>query len=599
MGLFLVSGFRKYTGKVNSEDFLLIANTIGSMMTNVTLLGGSTFDIFAYSTLSTVGCTYTDTRNNNYQVQCQLPCLSHKCNEELQLQRLHTQKQHNDDGYGYDCVHVTAILSHEHYDSFAEISLTTEEPQLRVVLQDNQTYCMTTSTTRSEEVKSAGSDHQHQHQHQLQQERVIHTSPLPSWGLPLLPPDVRVYSGIWVTSDMLHLHKELQHQHQQRNSTVVASTPHSLLLSLLSMYNSNNSSMNNMNSNSMELKTIDPSISSLYALKRTEHLTASDSYTKDNPYVSYSTDILHSDDVSRLPPQIAMVSPYVLSDRYTFLPMLLNGFNASMSADTSIKNRRFHFIGASHMRYNFDGVIDILFGSDVIRNFQRKHNDLIIEKFYRYDRTNFISSLFANLKESCKLETSTSTSTPDRSEDSQEAAAVVFLQTGHWDLFLNGLRFIVANHTNYSPGYKLLQLFNDIFTGNLPCPGISHIVWMTAVPYPLCFSHRDHTPCEIIRGQRYNANIRAMNEYFLRGIVSSYANATSTHTSTTNKKKNNIRLSVIDAYSIIYPRIIYDENNELICSNHYSCREDGQRPRYTPGGAAVLQSILSVIGNGL
>eukprot|EP01041_Mallomonas_annulata_P008943 gene8943-18502_t len=608
-----------YDGWDHSTNFILYSFTVHqhSCHTNVSLLGGSSFDIFAYSTLSTVGCTYTDTRNNIYQVQCQLPCLSHKCIEELQL---HTDRRNNDNGNGNDCVHVTALLSHEHYDSFAEISLMTEEPQLRVVLQDNQTYCMATSaSTKSTKTKTSTLREIESGNHQQQlQPRLVHTSPLPSWGS-LLPPGVPVYSGIWVTNDMFNIHKQPQQHQQQHRSTQVGHVT------------KNHYTTNGNNNNQMEILIIDPSVS-VYTLKRSENLTAYDLHKTQSRLVSYTLDSdIFLSNITRTPPLISMTPSSVLSDRYNFLPLvhfktdnindininseqnynsshnnnnsnnniishILNGFNNSMSNDTTIKKRRFLFIGSSHMRYNFDGVIDFLFGSDVIRNIPRKHIDLIVRKLFRYDWTVLSSHLSDNLKNFCQLNIS--------SDDGTDTTQTVFVQTGHWDLRYNGLRYITHNHTE-SPGYKLLQLFDDIFTGTLPCPSISHIVWMTTVPHPMCFSHKDDSECHQSRGQRYNANIRALNEFFLKGILSSYANATSTSTSSTtstftttdNKEANHIRLSVIDAYSIIYPRIIYDENNEIINLNHYSSRNDGQRPMYTPGGAAVLQSMLSVIGD--
>eukprot|EP01041_Mallomonas_annulata_P009878 gene9878-20551_t len=186
-----------------------------------------------------------------------------------------------------------------------------------------------------------------------------------------------------------------------------------------------------------------------------------------------------------------------------------------MSNDTTIKLRNFLFLGASHMRYNFDGVIDFLFGGEVIRNIQRKHIDLIVEKLFRFDWNVFVSEMSEALERFCLL------------SDSK----VVFIQTGHWDLMLKGLRYIIRNYAD-SPGYKLLHTLRDIFSGALPCPGISHIVWMTAVPYLLCFSHKENSLCDTKRGQRYNANIRVLNEFFLRGLLSSYANVTANVTAT-------------------------------------------------------------------
>eukprot|EP01041_Mallomonas_annulata_P008772 gene8772-18143_t len=471
---------------------------------NVTLQGGSTFDIFAYNSLSTVSCSYTDTRNNRYQVQCRMPCITHKCIEE---QRLHTQH--------HDCIQLTALLSHEHYDSFGEISFTIEGLALHIILQDNQTYCMTPTTrltvkslsipmskSLKHQLHNNNNNNNQHHQHQWNWSM----STVPYWHK-LLPHGVRMYSGIWVTDDMLKL---LKHR---------------------------------------KITT------SLYVLKKSENLTAMDVHAKENLIVNHSTYISA--------PRISKIPPDVLSDR------------------------------ASHMRYNFDGVIEILFGSGVFRNIRRKHVDLIIENSFQFNWNAHISDIYIYMQKFCQA-----------NGNGNGNSRVVFIQSGHWDLRTKGLRYIIRNYTD-SPGYKLLQLFNDIFTGTIPCPGVRHIVWMTTVPHPLCSIYKDkdtdHISCDSTRGQRYNANIRALNEFFLRGILSSYNNATtsSSYNATTNTymilKKNVIQLSVIDAYSIIYPRIIYDENNELVCTDHYSCRYEKYGTIHTPGGAAVLQSILNVM----
>jgi hypothetical protein len=63
---------------------------------------------------------------------------------------------------------------------------------------------------------------------------------------------------------------------------------------------------------------------------------------------------------------------------------------------------------------------------------------------------------------------------------------------------------------------------------------------------------------------------------------------------------------VIDTYNIVRPRLIFNEDNEVNCLNHYSCRVSAPASsRYaegranvmlhTPGGAAVVKSIINAL----
>eukprot|EP01041_Mallomonas_annulata_P007022 gene7022-14287_t len=504
-----------------------------------TLQGGTTFEIFAYNSLSTISCSYTDTRKDSYQVQCHMPCVTYKCIEE---QRLHTKR--------HDCIHLTALLSHEHYDSFGEISLTTEEPELRTVLQNNQTYCM--EGNRISVVQHQQKHHQHQHQQH-------HPRTSMTWTTTPLPPGVSVYSGIWVTEPMLNLlsqHHYDHHHHYYHNGSNINIIPGHKSPTIYSNNHTDGDDSSNGNGNYIE-KDSDSEIdlyntnnnnnnnnntyTTLYAHKKLENLTAISLHTREHQTV---------------------------------------------------------FIGASHMRYNFDGIIEHFFGETSLRQIPRKHD------FYTIMNFTFIFNLFAGniadiIEAYCIAPSSNS--------------SMLFVQVGDWDLSSLGFRYTTHNNHPSSPGYRLLNVLNDIFTGKLPCSGINHIVWMTTVPHPLCFSHKDKSECDKARGHRLNANIRALNEFFLRRILTSYGNtslsstkttetitaakaeATTTTTTTTTTSSTTIGLTVIDVFSIIHPRLIYDENNEVICLNHFSCRYSDQPLAHSPGGAAVVQSILNVM----
>eukprot|EP01041_Mallomonas_annulata_P003443 gene3443-6845_t len=592
-----------------------------SCHTNVTPLGGSTFDIFAYNSFSTVSCSYADTRNNMYQVQCHMPCVTYKCIEELRIER-------------HDCVQVTAVLAHKHYDSFGEITLTTEEPVIRTVLQDNQTYCMgTTASDRKGLTMSVSEVERKKHNSHSQQTTSTWTSPLTlSWDTTtLLPPGVRVYSGIWITEPLLKL--LILHHHHRNNDTA----DHITLLSDNIHRDDGSDNDGNRNSNSRvvtELKS-DNTYTTLYAYSRMENLTAISLHTREHQLVNY-TDLIISTNLSVIPPKIAMFPPSELEDRLSLLPQihlrqythnnhnnsryhpvsyLINGFdynhnynhNHSMSSNNkttaaatataaalvAIQDKKYTFMGSSHMRYILDAVVEHYLGADILSGIGRKHADIYIANF-TYDINVYAKSIASSLQGFCDEQGNVQGSSHSSS------GHILFLQTGNWDLKHNGLRYTIDNHPN-SPGYRLLNVLNDIFTGNIPYYGISHIVWMTTVPHPLCFSHEDNSECDKVREHHLNANIRALNDFFLRGILSSYGNTslsstdTTGGTATTTAIRNRVGLSVIDAFSVVHPRLIYDENNEVVCLNHFSGKYYVGNVMNTPGGAAIVQCVLSTM----
>ena len=62
------------------------------------------------------------------------------------------------------------------------------------------------------------------------------------------------------------------------------------------------------------------------------------------------------------------------------------------------------------------------------------------------------------------------------------------------------------------------------------------------------------------------------------------------------KSNNNIEISIVDAFGIIYPRLVFPQDYEVACGNHFVCREyskadDKWHEIYTPGGEALITTV--------
>jgi len=272
---------------------------------------------------------------------------------------------------------------------------------------------------------------------------------------------------------------------------------------------------------------------------------------------------------SYLPPQFsdklqfaAFSSTSVQSD--FILPNLTNHrqiFNSS---------RQIYFVGASHMRYNFDALTELFFGQDILPK-DRKHN------LADFGNLHFRDGLFANdvagsLSHICS-----------KFENLTNARATIIFQLGAWDLMYSTLRRFVYEPRTVK---NLSQTIELILNGSLMCKGAERIVWLTSLPYPNCFNEKDYH-CWWLRTFKNNAAIASFNQNFFASL----------------EKINNrmlIPLTVIDAYSIVAPRLTLNYENEVICSNHFICRVEVGREKtlriaYTPGGSAVLESILRIV----
>ena len=111
---------------------------------------------------------------------------------------------------------------------------------------------------------------------------------------------------------------------------------------------------------------------------------------------------------------------------------------------------------------------------------------------------------------------------------------------------------------------RLISTIKYILSDN-HCKGLTHFIFITAVPYPLCFDNDD---CNSNRIYRINPAIRALNEYYLSKLLLIQIHSP-------------IKLSIIDAYSIAMPRLLFHPDEEVVCINHYLCREEFDNRIYT------------------
>lgn len=269
-------------------------------------------------------------------------------------------------------------------------------------------------------------------------------------------------------------------------------------------------------------------------------------------------------------PQLKVESPDALANKFQYVPtsILENASPNSVQVliGTTNSTRHYYLVGSSHMRYFFDGLVEFFFGTDVLPS-ERKHDDADEHNFHLRHRL-FIHDVADALLDICSLH-----------KNSSHKNTIV-LQFGAWDLMYSSLRRLLWHPHN---GQKLISSLSSVLNGSHQCIGVNHIIWITSMPYPYCIE--DGSACFFWQNFKNNAAISASNQFF------------------TEKIKNlppspHIRISIVDAYSIIKPRLIFRYENEVVCANHFLCRMtfDGKLAMVqTPGGKAVLESIVRAL----
>ena len=225
-------------------------------------------------------------------------------------------------------------------------------------------------------------------------------------------------------------------------------------------------------------------------------------------------------------------------------------------------HNKFILVGDSHMRGFFDYFIARSIYARNLSLYTAKHNVANVGSIL------YLASTFASTQASYLLGICNDTySNPDHIK------TTIIINTGHWDLNYASLRNLIHDQ---GYGQVLVNVLRGILQGDIPCKGLRQIVWLTATPYPICAN--SILQCQNKRGLRSNANLRALNEFYLQNILRI-------------KPLDGIRLSVVDVFNIIYPRIFLREMEEVICNMHFICREARETLLVTPGAMAAVRAI--------
>lgn len=250
---------------------------------------------------------------------------------------------------------------------------------------------------------------------------------------------------------------------------------------------------------------------------------------------------------------------------------------------TANNNHTYFFVGSSHMRYYYDSVISHFFGTaELFESTTRKHQQS------SYHNLNYTVGLYANTI-AAFLEKKCLEAEQQLHDSSQKMTFIV--QSGSWDLGLFPLRRMLQHP---QAGKKLLSILTNILSGRMKCPGLEHIVYITAPPFPM---NRVHIPyVNDVQGYRSSATLVELNYLYINGLLHAK------DTDSTNPEGNEIQLSIVDLYGITAPRVLLNEYFEFLCYGHLICREevriDGIKSShlvFTPAGVASLESLLAAL----
>ena len=179
---------------------------------------------------------------------------------------------------------------------------------------------------------------------------------------------------------------------------------------------------------------------------------------------------------------------------------------------------------------------------------------------------------------------------------SRESAAVplkhkIVLHTGPWDLSLAGARRFIRD-----PMLGLPKLFNQLeklLDGSTACSAVSEIIWILAVPHPLCFDDIFMPDCNNHRSYRFNPAFAAANSLILKFLFKLR--------SLEQHSQSPIKLTIIDAFSMIKPRLAFNEDAEVACLSHFMCRivwdNKDTSTVFTLGGKAMMDAVIHAIAS--
>ena len=243
-------------------------------------------------------------------------------------------------------------------------------------------------------------------------------------------------------------------------------------------------------------------------------------------------------------------------------------------------------IGASHMRYNFDAIMQYLFNNSVLDSYRRKHEDIVYGNLHGLTHVDNLQHIYADDQSDLLLSLCQAWSAEP---PSTAPSRTIILQTGSWDVTLMPLRRLLRFKQAAS---RLIDTIRAILLNQVSCGSLQHIVFLTTVPRTLCFD--DSSDCFIASHPEHRKSSSLLAASFnyvaslLRGLHQTQA-------------KSSIALSIVDAFSIIQSRLIFSRRDEMIC--HYLCRMPAKTDLdnaplvlvHTKGGDAVVEALLLAV----
>ena len=521
--------------------------------------GGTTFDIFGLNNLFLTHCAYSDSLDGRYHVNCLFP-----------YAHLPSPNIFSPVPRDALCLSLTVVVILEHFDAFSEAldaqtifsfpdKTRTFFNYSRAVIVDNVSYCFPTPAVAG--VLLAAPEN---------------TSPLPE----PLPPGLTVYSAAWQSDSLFAAgaaagdyfsrfgagvwHTALEHRQWQHST----------------------------NTFPLRAKTISKQ------WPRTVPSTALEQPQQPRPHYLYQV-------VRERGTSVEAVSLNV-TDLYT---AHVAAAAASASAPTTV-----HFIGASHARYFFDSVDELTYGPsrDGSDAENRKHASMT-EHQYRFHYVQLTDDLADTLTRVCET-VAKSTASSSASASAAGKHQVVML-AGVWDLSVAAVRRLLREEHSLPKLERVVEAIlgapssssssSSSSSLSAGCGGlVDRLVWVLMPPHPLCTD--DWAQCEVERAYRHNPTIAAVNQHTLdfaaRTMRRLQSRAAANQSSPSSLPLSpppppppHVALSVLDLYSIVHPRLQFDEDAEVTCLTHYICRVKWPQMGATVfslGGKAALDALL-------
>ena len=620
--------------KANVIGFNIIQHNCRS---DASFKGGSSFEIFAQNGYILGNCGVLDNFDNTYNVKCILPELL-RANQWFALSTVPRPVES-------PCVSMTIILMYEHYDAYSDLvsndNIDLLSP-LRTVLVNNEPFCdkitgLLPSLDTSPPAVAVDT-------------RFLSFPPIPS--------TVQWYSGLWslrkfknpvIPTELLKQGALLLRRGTTaENNFYYENLPHHANNAYL--YDTYRTTMIDTTS---ETSTTDTSSSTtiIADISKEQPYVIADNYAfrsliltnngkkpilpynfMGNNTYSHCFELGFNENVCNTmrkdPSEVSWDSAHVMGvamrghgrTQYWEDSEFVRNITVGIMADSvGISNHNntssgsgssgsridtdYHFIGPSHLQSIYDSVTEYYYGSsstttNTTTTTTTKHNHTVEQEIYNLKYTHSVTSpqLATHIHRKCaELQREYNNNNANNDHNSIQKQHILVLQAGE-DLSVTSLRRLLYDP---STSKRLLKTIQNIYNKNLLCGNLKHIIWITAMPYPVCW--KNQTNCDSNKQvYRRNQAISVGNIVYLKHLFHIIEHSTS------QNSENSISLSVVDAYSIVHSRLIFAENSEIVCGDKFICRIDAVQHReyaeeggsvlvQTPAGSAVVKAVLDAL----